>query len=315
MRLILILLLSFFSNIAINAKNIDKTNQQEFVKHKITSGDNMSYLADKYNVSSESIRKANNLSNNNIKIGQELKIPKNKDNNLKKEENANKNDKKEQKSEPKKKNDTNVEKNNNKQEKSEQKKEEYMQYKIEKGDSLLGLAVRFDVSSESIKKANNLSNNNIKIGQKIKISKNAFDEYQKKQKENEKNKDTTKEEKKEVIIERTPEKITQTGKFILPITDGQFIEENTKCIKFNITKEVSVKASDDGVILYIGQKNDGEKIIITQNKDLYLIYVGMDEVLTNQGKVLKQGDFIGKTKSGNLSLCLRKNGEFIKIPL
>ena len=45
------------------------------IVHKIRSGESLSVIADKYNVSIKSIKSANGLKNNNIRAGKTLKIP------------------------------------------------------------------------------------------------------------------------------------------------------------------------------------------------------------------------------------------------
>ena len=45
------------------------------VKHVIASGDTLSEIAERYNVSASAIRRANSLKNDNIRIGQTLNIP------------------------------------------------------------------------------------------------------------------------------------------------------------------------------------------------------------------------------------------------
>jgi len=47
----------------------------EQVRHVISRGDTLSEIAERYNVSMSSIKTANNLSGNNVRIGQTLKIP------------------------------------------------------------------------------------------------------------------------------------------------------------------------------------------------------------------------------------------------
>ncbi|RTZ16130.1 LysM peptidoglycan-binding domain-containing protein [Vibrio aquaticus] len=64
--------------------NVDQFNQavaknrgkgMKVVRYKVKSGDTISVLAQKYNTTSGVIRSANNLSNNNIRVGQHLMIP------------------------------------------------------------------------------------------------------------------------------------------------------------------------------------------------------------------------------------------------
>ncbi|NIS08599.1 MAG: type II secretion system secretin GspD [Candidatus Dadabacteria bacterium] len=65
------------SNINKSVKvDIPKTGKSNIITYTVESGDSVSVLADKYNTTSADIRKLNNLKDNNIKIGQKLKIAK-----------------------------------------------------------------------------------------------------------------------------------------------------------------------------------------------------------------------------------------------
>ena len=45
------------------------------VRHVVTRGDTVSEIAERYNVSSADIRRANKLANDRIRVGQTLSIP------------------------------------------------------------------------------------------------------------------------------------------------------------------------------------------------------------------------------------------------
>lgn len=52
-----------------------KDNKPKTITHKIAKGENLSKIAKKYGVSVDDIKKANNMKNDNIQIGQTLQIP------------------------------------------------------------------------------------------------------------------------------------------------------------------------------------------------------------------------------------------------
>ncbi|MEN2985416.1 MAG: LysM peptidoglycan-binding domain-containing protein [Thermodesulfovibrionaceae bacterium] len=100
----------------------------------VKKGDNIWKISKKFNVTVEDIKKANNLRNNKLKVGMELVIPtKNK-----------------------------IAKQNEK-----IKKEDYQFYTVKKGDTLYRIAKKHNISVEDLKSLNNLTENNLKIGQKI----------------------------------------------------------------------------------------------------------------------------------------------------
>ena len=74
-------------------------------------------------------------------------------------------------------------------------------YKVKRGDTLLNIAKRFDISPAQIKEINNLNSNSIQIGQVLKLSKpgtvNSFEG------KNEENKSSIKMGKKVKIVNQT----------------------------------------------------------------------------------------------------------------
>lgn len=149
----------------------------------VKPGDTLWGISKKYNVSIELLKKANNLTNNVLSIGQPLTIPT--DNNLS-----------ENKSYVVQKGDTlyKIASNNNvtvkelldynnlntatlkegqiiliplvKQEVIE---EEYITYTVQKGDTLYKIASKYNTTVENLKRINNLNTNILSIGQVIKI--------------------------------------------------------------------------------------------------------------------------------------------------
>jgi len=97
--------------------------------YTVKSGDTLYKIANKYNISVDELKKLNNLSSNTLSIGQTLKI---RDNN-------------------------------------ETITEDTEYYVVKKGDTLYSIANKYNVSVNEIKDLNNLDNNNLQIGDKIKI--------------------------------------------------------------------------------------------------------------------------------------------------
>jgi len=53
-------------------KSVSKSNNNEYL---VKSGDTLSGIADKHGISTEALKRANGLKNNNLQIEQQLKIP------------------------------------------------------------------------------------------------------------------------------------------------------------------------------------------------------------------------------------------------
>ncbi len=100
--------------------------------YTVKSGDSLYSIARKFNVTVDDIKKLNNLSSNNLSIGQKLLIPEKEE--VKVPEISNSNN-----------------------------------YTVKSGDSLYSIARKFNVTVDDIKKLNNLSSNLLSINQVLKI--------------------------------------------------------------------------------------------------------------------------------------------------
>lgn len=120
------------------------------VLYIVKSGDTLGHIAEAYGISSREIRKWNNLKNSKIKPGQSLLVyPDYKD--MKKT--------------------TSTKKYSNiiTGEKYSSNKNKLREYKVRRGDSLIKIAKKYRVRVSDLKEWNDLSNNKIRVGQKLKI--------------------------------------------------------------------------------------------------------------------------------------------------
>ena len=109
------------------------TNPSTFFIYSVKKGDSLYSIAKKYDTTASEIIKLNNLSNNNLSIGQQLKIP----------EVYNKED--------------------------AMSLPNYINYTVQKGDNLYSIANKYNITPEIIIKDNSLKSNNLSIGQNLKI--------------------------------------------------------------------------------------------------------------------------------------------------
>lgn len=98
----------------------------------VKKGDSLYSIAKKYNTTVEELKRINNLTSNILSIGQVLKLPSDKANNVEKEENT-------------------------------------ISYTVQKGDSLYSIARKYDTTIDRIKDLNNLTTNLLSIGQVLLI--------------------------------------------------------------------------------------------------------------------------------------------------
>ena len=98
----------------------------------VKKGDSLYSIANKYNTIVKELKRINNLTSNILSIGQVLKLPSDKANNVEKEENT-------------------------------------ISYTVKKGDSLYSIARKYDTTIDRIKDLNNLTTNLLSIGQVLLI--------------------------------------------------------------------------------------------------------------------------------------------------
>ena len=100
--------------------------------YTVKKGDSLYQIAIKYGTTVNELKKINNLTTNNLTIGQILKIP----------------------------------------ETLEEPVIDESIYRVKKGDSLYQIAIKYGTTVDELKKINNLATNNLSIGQKINLPKN-----------------------------------------------------------------------------------------------------------------------------------------------
>lgn len=108
------------------------TNPEAIFMYTVKKGDSLYSIAKRYDTTVDSIVKLNNLKNNNLSIGQILRIPENGE--------------------------------------SVTELPTYINYVVEKGDNLYSIAKKYDTTVENIIKDNNLSSQILSIGQNLKIA-------------------------------------------------------------------------------------------------------------------------------------------------
>ena len=117
-------------------------NYSDDLIYVVKEGDTLYSISKKYDVSVDSIKKLNNLINNNLYVGQKLLINNTYSNNIISGSSCFGEGYSEIK---------------------------YLTHTVKKGDNLYDLSKKYGVSIESIKKLNDLINNNLSIGQVLKI--------------------------------------------------------------------------------------------------------------------------------------------------
>jgi membrane-bound lytic murein transglycosylase D len=124
------------------ASNSAQKGSGELVYYKIKAGDSIDAIADKFGVSSSSIREWNNLSSNKIYSDKTLKIYSDSDHSAS--------------------GNSSVTSANDKADNGEM-------YKVQRGDTVSEIAIKYGVSPRDIRRWNNLKNNRIRIGEILRV--------------------------------------------------------------------------------------------------------------------------------------------------
>lgn len=122
-----------------NAKPVERSTTQTV--HTVKSGETLVKIAQQYKCTVNDLKRWNNLQSTTIKVGQKLKVYPPENQNV----------------------------TNNTSNSSNNKTGGTTTYTVKKGDSLWSIAKKHNVTVDHIKKLNNLKNNDLKVGQKLKL--------------------------------------------------------------------------------------------------------------------------------------------------
>jgi membrane-bound lytic murein transglycosylase D len=122
-----------------NAKPVERSTTQTV--HTVKSGETLVKIAQQYKCTVNDLKRWNNLQSTTIKVGQKLKVYPPENQNV----------------------------TNNTSNSSNNKTSGTTTYTVKKGDSLWSIAKKHNVTVDHIKKLNNLKNNDLKVGQKLKL--------------------------------------------------------------------------------------------------------------------------------------------------
>lgn len=120
-----------------NIGNIPPTSSEERLIYQVKPGDTLYSISAQYNVDMNEIMEINQLGSTVLSVGQELLIPINDGEPINNQNNAN-----------------------------------YIEYSVQSGDTLYGIAGRYEIDLDDLMNYNNLTSTTLRIGQKIRIPTN-----------------------------------------------------------------------------------------------------------------------------------------------
>lgn len=264
--------------------------------YKVEKGDTLYSISRKYGVSVSELRSFNNLSENEvIKIGQTLRIP----------------EKESDKSASKDSSETT-------QQTSTQTQSETTTYVIEKGDTLYGIAKKYNMKINDLLSLNSLTKDSvIKVGQKIKVTSVKTTAVTKTAET------VVAETKKE---DDTPAPDTRTyGKTVesdnstvWPVKNPTVTTVKGKAsgVQLSAQNNESVKCIHEGTVMYVGVYRGFGQVAFVQSKTgVIYVYAGLGDVDVKKGDYKVSGDEIGTagvdsiTKKPQITFMVFQNGK------
>ncbi|WP_131536689.1 muramidase family protein [Pedobacter nototheniae] len=210
-----------------STKETPSTDTPSMIEYEVHPKEFLGRIADKFGTTVEEIKKANNLSNNNLRIGQKLKIPATKNIDQSQIVNNATTEKAGEEVKPKEANGT---------------------YTVKQGETIFSIAQQYGITAYQIRTLNNLPDNTLTVGQVLKLSSNIAIEVPK--------------EKAVEVKEKPAEKVKEVAavskeeSFIHTVVHGETIFSIAK--KYNLTAyqiRTANKLNDNSLAL-------GQKLVI-----------------------------------------------------
>ena len=83
-------------------------------------------------------------------------------------------------------------------------------------------------------------------------------------------------------------------------------------VKLSLDKNYLVPILDDGMVIYIGDKDDYNKTVIVENKDgVNMLYGNMDKINVKLYDYVNKNDVLGTVKNNTLYLVFNKGDEYL----
>lgn len=186
---------------------------------------------------------------------------------------------------------------------------------IKKGETLYSISKKYNISTDELKRINQIDQNNIiKEGQKLRIKQNLSTNISYRKPKKIYKKINSEAKKIKELPQKKEENITKTkknqnrNKNILwnwPLKDALIKQKNNNNLTNGVNLESKTSeyayASASGYVVYQGDQLKGYKnlIIIRHDKSYYSLYSNNKKILTNEGDHVNKGDKIATTNKIN----------------
>lgn len=250
--------------------------------HLVKKGETLYGIAKKYKLTVSELRAANNLSENDvIKAGQKLTIPAADIENAATLSSSNENTK------------PSVSGNSTKTE----------NYVVQKGDTLYGIAKKYNVKVSEIYALNGMSQKDVlKVGQKIKVpvDENSLPDI------------------KDIDPKKYTEKNIPGLSWPVKNPTITYVKGKVSGVQLSSVAKENVTNIHAGTVVYTGSyRGFGEVVFVQSKTGLVYAYTGLSSIKVKKGSYVVFGDVLGKagvdsmTKKNGIMLMVIQNGEYI----
>lgn len=246
--------------------------------HLVKKGETLYGIAKKYQITISELKAANNLSDKDVlKAGQELVIP------SADIENA-----------------ATLSSTNSSTSNSSSKTETYI---VQKGDTLYGIAKKYDIKVSEIYSLNGMSQKDVlKVGQKLKVPVTG----------------ESLPDIKDIDPKKYTEKTIPGLKWPVKNPTVTYVKGKVSGVQLTSSAKENVVNIHAGTVVYTGSYRGFGKVVFVQSKTgLVYAYTGLSSIKVKKGTYVVAGDVLGKagvdsmTKKNGIMLMVVQNGEYI----
>lgn len=246
--------------------------------HLVKKGETLYGIAKKYQITISELKAANNLSDKDVlKAGQKLVIP------SADIENA-----------------ATLSSTNSSTSNSSSKTETYI---VQKGDTLYGIAKKYDIKVSEIYSLNGMSQKDVlKVGQKLKVPVTG----------------ESLPDIKDIDPKKYTEKTIPGLKWPVKNPTVTYVKGKVSGVQLTSSAKENVVNIHAGTVVYTGSYRGFGKVVFVQSKTgLVYAYTGLSSIKVKKGTYVVAGDVLGKagvdsmTKKNGIMLMVVQNGEYI----
>ncbi|MGL5956392.1 MAG: LysM peptidoglycan-binding domain-containing protein [Brevinema sp.] len=244
------------------AKKTTDTTNHKTIQYAVRRGENLSYIAAKFGTTATDIKKLNNKDSDRLLIGENLTIS------------------------------VKVTKDTEKKATNKDQKTRLIRYKVKRGDTLDGIALKYKVQRNQLLSWNNKRTTRIYIGESLKI--HVIDSP------------TPQASKKAEYIKKKSGLGIKSNRFKdvpLPVKYANIVSASTsgRGVDLLLDKKTTLTSPSDAKVQYAGYINALQNVVILDlSEDRAVVYAGLDRLNVKTGQEIPTGHLLGSTGMNNI---------------